>query len=78
MLASPPPPFTCEDAKTIAMPTLLIEGELTRKYRKMVNAELRRCLPNATVVTVPGAAHPLEMVNPKGVNEAVLQFLAQH
>jgi pimeloyl-ACP methyl ester carboxylesterase len=79
MLASPPPPsFTCEDAKNITMPALLIEGELTQKYRKMVNAELRRCLPNATVVTVPGAAHPLEMINPKGFNEAVLQFLTQH
>lgn len=79
MLASPPPPsFTCDDAKTISMPTLLIEGELTQKYRKMVNAELRRCMPNATVVTVAGAAHPLEMINPKGFNEAVLQFLAQH
>jgi pimeloyl-ACP methyl ester carboxylesterase len=79
MLASPPPPsFTCDDAKTIGMPTLLIEGELTQKYRKMVNAELERCLPHAAVVTVAGAAHPLEMINPKGFNEAVLQFLAQH
>ena len=77
MLASPPPPsFTCDDAKTIdANPA--DRGELTQKYRKMVNAELRRCMPNATVVTVAGAAHPLEMINPKGFNEAVLQFLAQ-
>lgn len=36
------------------------------------------CMPNATVVTVAGAAHPLEMINPKGFNEAVLQFLEQH
>jgi pimeloyl-ACP methyl ester carboxylesterase len=79
LLASPPPPsFTCEDAKAIALPTLLVQGELTHKFRKMVNAELRRCLPNATVATVSGAAHPLEMVNPKGFNEVVLQFLAEH
>jgi pimeloyl-ACP methyl ester carboxylesterase len=79
MLASPPPPsFTCDDAKTIVVPTLLIQGELTHKFRKLVNAELQRCMPNATVVAVAGAAHPLEMINPKGFNEVVLQFLARH
>jgi pimeloyl-ACP methyl ester carboxylesterase len=79
MLASPPPPsFTCDDAKTITVATLLVEGQLTHEFRRMVNAELQRCLPHAERTVVPGAAHPLEMVKPQEFNAAVLQFLDKH
>ena len=79
MLASPPPPsFTCDDAKAITAPTLLVEGQLTHDFRRMVNAELQRCLPHAERAVVPGAAHPLEMIKPQEFNAAVLQFLDKH
>jgi pimeloyl-ACP methyl ester carboxylesterase len=74
----PPPPFTCEDAGKIGAPTLLVEGEATQKLRHFIDNELQRCLPNVDRVQIPGAAHPLEMVNPKDFNVAVLQFLAKH
>ena len=79
LLASPPPPsFTCDDAKTMTVATLLVEGQLTHEFRRMVNAELQRCLPHAERTVVPGAAHPLEMVKPQEFNAAVLQFLDKH
>ena len=79
MLASPPPPsFTCDDAKAIIAPTLLVEGQLTHDFRRMVNAELQRCLPHGERAVVPGAAHPLEMIKPQEFNAAVLPFLDQH
>ena len=56
----PPPPFACDDAKQISAPTLLVEGELTHQFRRLVNDELQRCLPSANRVTIRGAAHPLE------------------
>jgi pimeloyl-ACP methyl ester carboxylesterase len=74
----PPPPFTCGDAGKIATPTLLVEGELTQKLRHLLDNELQRCLSNVDRVQIPGAGHPLEMVNPKDFNVAVLQFLAKH
>jgi pimeloyl-ACP methyl ester carboxylesterase len=77
--ASPPlPPFTCDDAGKITAPTLLVEGELTQKFRHLLDNELQRCLPNVDRAQIPGAAHPLEMVNPKDFNAAVLQFFAKH
>lgn len=79
LLASPPPPsFTCDDARAIATPTLLVEGQLTHNFRRLVNDELQRCLPIAERAAVPNAAHPLEMVNPQGFNAVVLQFLDKH
>jgi non-heme chloroperoxidase len=79
LLASPPPPsFTCEDAKAIKAPTLLVEGQLTQTFRRLVNNELQRCLPNAERTVIPDAAHPLEMEKPGEFNAAVLQFLDKH
>jgi pimeloyl-ACP methyl ester carboxylesterase len=74
----PPPPFTCDDAKKISAPTLIVEGELTLKLRVLVDDELQRCIPNTSKATITGAAHPLEMINPQGFNAAVLEFLAKH
>jgi non-heme chloroperoxidase len=74
----PPPPFTCDDARKIGAPTLLVEGEMTAKFRHLLVDELQRCLPSADRVQISGAAHPLEMVKPKEFNAAVLQFLAKH
>lgn len=74
----PPPPFTCGDARTINVPTLLVEGELTQQFRRLVVDELQRCLPNTDRVKVANSGHPLEMVQPKDFNAAVLLFLAKH
>jgi non-heme chloroperoxidase len=74
----PPPPFTCDDASKIETPTLLLEGEMTQKFRHLIDDELRRCLPNVELIQISGASHPLEMVNPKDFNAAVLKFLAKH
>jgi non-heme chloroperoxidase len=76
--ASPPPPtFTCDDASKTGTPTLVVEGELTLKVRRLIDNELVRCMPHVERVLIPRAAHPLEMVNPKDFNAAVLQFLAK-
>jgi pimeloyl-ACP methyl ester carboxylesterase len=74
----PPPPFTCDDAGKIAAPTLLVEGEVTQKFRPLIDNELQRCLPSVDRVQIPGAGHTLEMVSPKDFNTAVLHFLAKH
>jgi NhaP-type Na+/H+ or K+/H+ antiporter len=55
----------------------VVEGELTLKVRRLIDNELVRCMPHVERVLIPRAAHPLEMVNPKDFNAAVLQFLAK-
>jgi pimeloyl-ACP methyl ester carboxylesterase len=42
LLASPPAPsFTCDDAKASTAPTLLVEGQLTHNFRRLLIAELQ-------------------------------------
>jgi pimeloyl-ACP methyl ester carboxylesterase len=77
--ASPPPPtFTCDDASKIGTPTLVVEGELTLKVRRLIDNELVRCIPRVERVLILRTAHPLEMLNPKDFNATVLEFLAKH
>jgi pimeloyl-ACP methyl ester carboxylesterase len=64
--------------RKIKAPTLIVEGELTYKDRVLIDDELQRCIPNTSRVTIAKAAHPLEMINPKGFNAAVLEFLDKH
>jgi pimeloyl-ACP methyl ester carboxylesterase len=79
LFASPPPPlFTCEDAKAIKTPTLLVEGVLTQRFRSLIVDELGRCLPNVERVKVANSGHPLEMMQPKDFNSSVLLFLTKH
>jgi pimeloyl-ACP methyl ester carboxylesterase len=76
---SPPPPtFTCEDAMKIAAPTLLVSAELSHQFRRLIDSELERCIPQADRAIIPGTGHPLEMNKPTEFNAAVLRFLARH
>jgi pimeloyl-ACP methyl ester carboxylesterase len=75
----PPPPFSCEDARKMSAPTLLIVGEKTQLLRRMIMELRSKCLPRASLVEVPGVGHPLvEIMNPKDFNSVVLRFLADH
>ena len=80
LLASPPPPpnFTCEDAKKMRTPVLLVEGESS--FRDMVAASqaLQSCLPSAERVAIPHSTHNMQLDNPYAFNRAVLEFLAKH
>jgi pimeloyl-ACP methyl ester carboxylesterase len=53
------PLFTCEDARAVEAPTLLIRGEKSPRMYYLVNDELARCLPDVEQATIPGAAHVL-------------------
>lgn len=72
---APPLQFTCDDAKQLAVPTLLMEGEITAPEFRWVNDGLARCLPHAQRVTIPRAGHNLFFDQPQPVAQAVLEFL---
>lgn len=72
--ANPPGSFTCDHAKRIGSPTLLLGGELSPRAWKLTLDELAKCMPNAQRVTIAGG-HGLPMENPQGFNREVLRFL---
>lgn len=70
--------FTCEDARHIAVPTLLVRGEQSPKFLGAIMDELARCLQNAEQLILPGASHFLHWERPDEFNAAVQAFLGKH
>ena len=77
MAARAPAPFTCDDARRIKTPALVLEGEQTVKVFHVAAEELRKCLPHGEQAVLAGATHALELDNPAGFNEIVLKFFAK-
>jgi len=70
------PPFFCEDARNVRVPTLLLSGELSPPMFQPIMNELVRCLPIVEQATIPGVSH--DLWNPPVFTETVLGFLAKH
>jgi non-heme chloroperoxidase len=70
------PAFTCEDASRIAVPTLLLRGELSPRMYYLINDELARCIPDAQQALIHNAAHVLHAQNPQEHDQIVLDFLS--
>ena len=68
-------PVTCASFGALAMPVILVQGELTTPRFKKIVAEQSRCLPQARVVTIPKARHPSPLMNPESFRENVTAFL---
>ena len=70
-------PFTCDDARRIQAPALVVRGELSPPVQH-ANAEAwRNCAPAVEHAVLSGASHGLQIENPAGFNEIVSQFLAR-
>lgn len=72
------PAFTCEMAKRIAAPTLLMNGAGSPTIFHRIIDELERCVPNRERMAIPDASHTVPSENPKGFSDAVLGFLAKN
>jgi pimeloyl-ACP methyl ester carboxylesterase len=70
------PPFYCEDARQVRVPTLLLSGELSPPMFSPMTEELARCLPIVERATIPGVSH--DLWNPPVFTDTVLGFLARH
>jgi pimeloyl-ACP methyl ester carboxylesterase len=80
--AAPPAPsgspqFTCDDARQIKAPTLMIMGERTIKRNQLMTEELRKCMPGSEHAVLPAATHALHLENPSGFDKIVVEFLAR-
>ena len=62
----------------IAVPTLLIWGELDMRSPLSVAHEFERTIPDATLVVLPGCGHVSNLERPDAVNDAVREFCHAH
>jgi non-heme chloroperoxidase len=74
-LTNPAERFTCDDARKITAPTLLVGGDVSpRIFPLMLNA-LQPCLARAERITITKASHGVYQDNPADFNREVLGFL---
>jgi pimeloyl-ACP methyl ester carboxylesterase len=62
----------------IAVPTLLIWGELDARSPLSVAHQFEEAIPDTELVVIPGAGHLSNLENPELVNEAVRKFARAH
>ncbi|MDP9899219.1 alpha/beta fold hydrolase [Variovorax ginsengisoli] len=60
----------------IAVPALVVHGESDQAIDLSRAMAMANALPNAHVVTVPGAGHAANLTHPTAVNPAIEKFLA--
>jgi pimeloyl-ACP methyl ester carboxylesterase len=59
---------------TVAVPTLLLWGELDARSPLPVAHQLHRAIPGARLVVIPGCGHVSNLERPDRVNAAVREF----
>jgi pimeloyl-ACP methyl ester carboxylesterase len=69
------PSFTCDDARRIAVPTLVISGGRSAMGLQRIAETLAQCLKRGKLINIPGATHWMEGDHPQAFNSAALSFL---
>jgi pimeloyl-ACP methyl ester carboxylesterase len=79
VLAAPPPPaISCAMLGGVKAPTLVIDGDQTRRFFSLISEVAVRCLPGSRLVTIPQATHLMFIQQSAAFNAVLLSFLAQH
>jgi pimeloyl-ACP methyl ester carboxylesterase len=62
----------------IAVPTLLIWGQLDARSPLRVARQFEQAIPDAELVVIPGAGHVSNLERPEPFNDAVREFCRAH
>jgi len=75
---SPRPPFTCNDARQIGAPSLVVTGSLSAAGLQRISEVLAKCLKAGNLVKIPQATHWLQSDHAQLFNDTVLNFVGKH
>jgi pimeloyl-ACP methyl ester carboxylesterase len=70
------PEVTCDDLRVLRIPTLVLNGERTRLYYRLIGERLASCLPGSTHQTITDAAHMTIVEQPAATAAILSTFLA--
>ena len=69
--------FTCDDARRIRQPILLVRGERTgRDFREIVE-RFAACAPQVHTIVLPGSRHIIQVDAPESMARIVVDFLGK-
>jgi pimeloyl-ACP methyl ester carboxylesterase len=77
-VTNPYPPVTKTEVCKIAVPTLVIWGELSASWDYKVSQMLAESIVSSERLVIPGASHLLFLEKPSYANGKVLEFLRKH
>src|SRR5215208_7201794 len=76
--AAPAPRVTCDELRALRLPVLVLRGERTRPWFRLIAEAAAGCIPGAGAAVVPAAGHMAIVENPGGVAGLVASFIARH
>jgi non-heme chloroperoxidase len=71
-------PFPTAEARSFTNPVLLLYGEQSVDFFRLISDTLKTHLQNVETATIPGASHDMHSDNPGDYNDEVLRFLKKH
>ena len=71
------PPLSCADLRALQVPALVLNGERTRLYYRLVGERLASCLAAASHQTIADAAHMAIVERPVETAALILSFFAR-
>jgi len=74
-LVTTTPRYTCEDARRVTAPTLLVDGGSSASFLRAMTRAVGACLPRVEAHTVPAASHAVHAQQAQAFNELVRDFL---
>ncbi len=77
LFAGAPPRITEAEVKAVRCPTLVVAGDSSPAFFRRLAARLARELPDARLITIPGAAHIVHEDAPDAFNAALIDFLGR-
>lgn len=72
------PLLNCQDFEKLDIPILLIRGEHSPKFLRLISEQLHKCILNSEHKELSNATHGLQHQNPEGFNKIVLEFIENH
>jgi pimeloyl-ACP methyl ester carboxylesterase len=72
------PAFTCDGARRIAVPVLVLSGDRSAMGLQRIAEATAHCIKGARFISIPRATHWMQHDQPQAFNDAVLAFLARN
>jgi pimeloyl-ACP methyl ester carboxylesterase len=76
--AVPAPRVTCGELRRIRLPVLVLRGERTRPWYRLIAEATANCIGGAETAVIPAARHMTIVENPSGTASLVLRFIMRH
>ena len=76
--AGPAPRVTCGQLHGLRVPVLVLRGEQTRPWYRLIAEATANCIPGAETAVIPAARHMSIVTNPSGTASLVQSFIGRH